>query len=251
MGCFRRLTVLVTLAGLQTSGFAVAAESRRDDRGRGGATGLGAVSLQLVRRADVQKELRMTAEQIQQIEQLATNVQQQVRGRYGSLRSGLSPQQRRDAYARLQEQIRNQREGAGEKLAAILNRRQQARLAELEFRFNMQQGSPVGALASAGVELDEEETAKLRETQRRVQAELRKRIAQLQREANMEILGDVLTRDKIQRLMGDDFSFVGGVPSLRSRRQETPSSVGGDRRPDSTDRGKSRRDRRRRSSRER
>jgi hypothetical protein len=177
--------------------------------GGGMMRGFGGGPLDLLRRADVQRELRMTDSQIDQVQELAQASRDRGMGmmdQIGRLRDA-SPEERGEIIAKMQESRRKQQEELREKAKDILNRNQQPRFAELEFQFGLQRGNLMGALAAAGVELDPEEAEKLRDTQRDIQTELREKITQLQKEANIEALNSVLDESKIEQLMGDSFTF--------------------------------------------
>lgn len=256
MAVLCRWVAVLSMAAIVIVYLAVPAEAQEGGRvrsersgGAGASGGVGVMSLQLVRRPDVQEELRLTASQVKKINELGRGVQELLRGELSGLRGDLSPQERQEAFAKLRENIEKQRQGSRDKVMAILNRRQRARFAELEFQFSLQRGSVFRALAGAGIELDDADTAKLRSAQREAQEQMRREMSRIQQQANMKALSSVLSRERVERLMGDAFTFdvraaaVGSGPRPRSSRD-----VGAERTPESGARGRSRRDRRRRPS---
>jgi hypothetical protein len=196
---------------------------------RGGFGGMGGGPLEVARRSDVQKELALTESQVDQIQALAEATRDQARQRFEGFRDQQDPEARRDALSQMRETMTKQNEEARQKLNEILNPNQRSRFAELEFQFNLQRGSVLGALASAGIKISEAEQEKLRDQERDVQEEVRKKMDQLRQEANVELLGSVLDRSKIEQLSGAAFTFEqdagpggfgrpGGPPEARGDR---------------------------------
>ena len=231
----------VRLAAVVVLCICAAAQAQR----RGfGSSRLGGLH-ELLRRPDVQKELGLTSTQIKKIQASGEEAGEDFREQIGGLRGDLSPQERRDAFARLRENIEKRRQASRKNVEGILNQTQRSRLAELEFRFNLQR-SANAALASAGIELDVPEAKKLQTAQREIQDEVRRKIAQIQQEANLETLCSVLGSAKLERLLGDDFSFETGTNSVGGDRVEVPRDRRDDPRQDSDDPARSRRERTRR-----
>ena len=176
----------------------------------GGGFGGGGGPIELARRADVQKELGMTETQKDQISEIAEDQRasqgDRFRQQFSNFRN-LSDEERREAFARIQESRNEQREEIREKVNQILNRSQRSRFAELEFRYSLQRGDLVGALSSSGVKLSDDEREKLRDAQREARDEIQKRIAQIQLDANLDALGSVLDEARVERMMGDSFTF--------------------------------------------
>ena len=176
----------------------------------GGGFGGGGGPIELARRADVQKELGMTETQKDQISEIAEDQRasqgDRFRQQFSNFRD-MSDEERREAFARIQESRNEQREEIREKVNQILNRSQRSRFAELEFRFSLQRGDLVGALSSSGVKLSDDEREKLRDAQREAREEIQKRIAQIQLDANLDTLGSVMDEARIERMMGDSFTF--------------------------------------------
>ena len=164
----------VRLAAVVVLCICAAAQAQR----RGfGSSRLGGLH-ELLRRPDVQKELGLTSTQIKKIQASGEEAGEDFREQIGGLRGDLSPQERRDAFARLRENIEKRRQASRKNVEGILNQTQRSRLAELEFRFNLQR-SANAALASAGIELDVPEAKKLQTAQREIQDEVRRKIAQI------------------------------------------------------------------------
>lgn len=229
----RKLLVLGTIGLLVALTLCTGVQAQRGQRGGGGfgggfpggmrgGFGFGGGPTDLLQREDVQKELRLTASQIEEASTLAEEsssaMRDQMRDRMANFRD-MSDQERQDAMAEFQEVRQKQQEELRDKARNLLNRNQQPRFAELEFQFAMQRGNLAGALAAAGVELDPNEQEDLRDAQQEVRADLQAKIAQLQLEANMEAMESVVDRSKIERLAGDTFTFEAtGGPGAFGRR---------------------------------
>lgn len=218
------MVVLRTRLGLAAVGLMIAliacsvTQAQRPGGQRGGPGGgmfrgpFGGGPTALVQRPDVQKELKLTESQIQQIREIADQQRSSLGNQFrqlGDLRN-MSDSERREAMTKLQETRRQQQEEVRQKVKDVLNRSQQARFAELEFQSNVQRGDLAAALAASGAKLDPADAEKLRDAQQQAQAQLRDRITQLQREVYLEALGSVIDQTKIKRLMGESFSFDAG-----------------------------------------
>ena len=227
--------------------------------GMRGGFGFGGGPADLLQREDVQKELGMTEAQIDDARALADESRRGMgdlfRERMGSLRD-MSDQERQDAMAEIQETRQKQQNELRDKAKDVLNRNQQARFAELEFQFALQRGDLTGALTAVGVELDQNEAEDLQNARQEAQADLRAKIAELQRDSNMEALETVVDRSKIERLAGAPFTFEatggpGGGPRGRDPQARGRQPAGRER-PDRGRAAEERTDRRsRRPARER
>jgi hypothetical protein len=195
----------------------------------------------------------LTDSQVQEFENLAQSQLQQVRDQFRNLAS-LSREEQRNAIASIQETRERLTKEAREKINDVLSQNQRLRFAELEFRFHLQRGRIRDALVAAGVELDEVSRGKLDSTEQLVQADVRKRIAQIQQDANTAILAAVMDLATIERLMGDEFFFNADEPSGRrigGSARRSPEIGDGEPDPDDAEEGRSnRRKRRDRSTRE-
>ena len=85
----------------------------------------------------------------------------------------------------------------------------------------------------------------LREAQQDMQTELRAKIAELQREMNMKALSTVMSKSKIERMMGEPFAFEATQRPAFGR----PGGGRGDRGGDARDRERGTNRRRERSAR--
>jgi hypothetical protein len=182
--------------------------------------GFGGGPLALLQRDDVQRELKMSGPQIEQVEEMVNETRESMQGQiqqFGNFRD-MDDDERREMVEKMQENRQRQQDELREKAMGILNRNQQPRFAQLQFQFSLQWGDLMGALAAAGVELDDSDREKLREAQRDVEQELREKIAQLQKEANIEALSSVMDTSKVEQLMGDSFTFEEQGPGMFGRR---------------------------------
>jgi len=130
----------------------------------------------------------------------------EFRQRFARLRDMLADE-RRQAFAQLRETRQKQCQATREQLRGTLTAGQYARFTELEFRYSLQRGAVVRALTTAGIKLSDAEMDRLTAVRQEVEAGVRKKIAAIQQQAQMEILGSVMSGEKIQRLLGDDFVF--------------------------------------------
>ena len=240
--------------------------------GRGGFGGGG--PLQLIQRDDVQEELALTSSQKSAIEKLVEEQNEAIRermraafgggggrGRRGGGDAGDGQGRRgggfdREAFARIQEEREKANTEARKEISDILKRDQASRFAELEFRYNLERGALTSALAAVEVDFDEEE---IRDEQRKANEELEARISKMRFDAFREALESVVGATKVERFLGDDFTFEANRRSAgrrgRGGRDEDGNSRGRRRRPaaedsddDAGDSGRSRRRGRRRSA---
>lgn len=195
-----------------------------------GFGGFGGGPLALVQREDVQQELSLTRSQVDQVESLVEEAREQRSegfGEFGDFRE-MSQEERREAFARVQEQRREHQSEMRAKLKDVLNTAQAKRLTELEVQFALERGDVRGVLDAMGVDLSGADREKLEATQDRVNDRVREQIAKIQREAQMEVLASVVDSGKLQSAMGEEFEFERAGPRFgRGGRGGDPGDRGG------------------------
>jgi hypothetical protein len=107
----------------------------------------------------------------------------------------------------MREERQKQQQELRGKIKDILSESQRSRFAELEFQFALERGSAEAALEAAGLELSEADRQKLENAQQEISQRVQEQIAKIQREAQSEILGTVVTGDQIDKLKGKSFTF--------------------------------------------
>ena len=163
----------------------------------------GSGGLAVIQRNDVQSELELTDDQKNEIQDL---VEGRERPDFARFRD-MSNEERREAFTKMREERQERAKEAAAKIKDILNSSQYARFNQLSFQLAVQQSQTESAVAAAGVELDESAREKLRNAQQEISEETRAKIAKIQREAQIAILKTVLSTDKIEELMSDEFTF--------------------------------------------
>ena len=193
----------------------------------GGIGGREVSVLDVVRRSDVQEELKLTESQIENINAIAQEAGRGAgratgggrgaggrgaggRGAGGGGRGGfqdLSDDERQAALAERRQQRLQQQEELTEKVNEVLKASQRTRLAELTFQYSLERGAAAGAATAAGVELSDADREKLVEKQQEIMAKVSEQIAKIQRDAQLEVLETVMSTLQIEKAMGAEFSF--------------------------------------------
>lgn len=186
--------------------------------GRGGGGGFpgggfGTTSMaQFVSRTDVQKELDLESDQVEELKEIADNapgmrdLMQDIGFDFGAMRD-MSQDERREAMEDMQKKIAKKMSERDEDTLDVLTSRQKKRAKELRFQYDVSQGRALNALVSADIELEDDEEDELREAMDSVNTELQKRIAELRLQLYVEALGKVVSETKVEKLMGEAFTF--------------------------------------------
>ena len=193
--------------------------------GRGGFGG-GGGPLQLIQRDDVQKELALTSSQKDEIAKVVEVQDEKNRERFreafgqgrrggaGGGAGGGGAQGRRggggggagggfggEAFARIQEETNKE---VRKELGDILKKDQASRFAELEFRYYLERGAMSTALTAVDEEFDEEE---IRDEQQKVNDDVQAKVAKMRFDAFKAALETVMGASKVEKFLGDDFTF--------------------------------------------
>lgn len=188
---------------------------RQGGRQRGGPGGAGARigggPQFLLRRDDVQKDLELSEEQIELIEEMSGE-----RGRGGgidrdALRAeleGLSDEERSE---RLREMRDERTADAQKKIEEILLPHQVERLAQISAQFSAQGGSRslTGGSLAEKLGITDEQKEKIREKSEELQKELNEKIAKLRQQMQEELLNELTPDQQAQykEMMGEAFKF--------------------------------------------
>ncbi len=164
-------------------------------------------------RDDVKKELDITESQAGDIQKIAdesrSGAGEDIRARFATFRD-MSDEERQEAMQKLQEERQKQQLEVRKDVLAVLNSRQRDRFEQIEFQYYIDRGNAESAIAAANMELSEADREKLRDAQRNMQNELQARTAEIRRELQMEVLESVVSKSKIESLMGEKFTFEAG-----------------------------------------
>lgn len=204
--------------------------------GRGGQFGQGGMGGQLINRPDVQKELKITEDQLSRMQKLREG----QRARMQDF-ANLSPEERREAMQKAQEQNRKEQD-------AILTESQRNRLKELE----LQAQGPMALLRpeiAKELNITTEQQSKIRGVQdeMREQAmesfrggrqeggreEMMKMMDEMRAKAEQRVLA-VLTsaqKDQWTKMQGVPFKWEGGRPMMGGGMMGGPGGRGGAGRP--------------------
>lgn len=177
------------------------------------------MTLDLLSNENVRAELEMVDHQYEQLQQM----HEQVQIRAGEQLRALDFHDREN----LIDQIRKIREQAEEDLNSLLLPHQLARLKQLQSQSRLQNRSFVDVITSdplkTNLEISDQQSRELHETEREIEAELRKEIARLRSNARQKLLSKLtLTqREKVEEMFGDTFDFgdASVKKSSRTRRK--------------------------------
>lgn len=176
-------------------------------RGFGGFGGGGTTGL--VMREDVQAELKLTDDQIEEIEEMMAAARENRGNRFGGIDfRNQSEEERREAFAQIREQFEKQAKEQREKIGSILNSKQNDRLSELAFQFALSRGRAQDALVAGGVELSDDDREKLDDASEDIEAKMNAQIAEIRLNAQKEIMASVVSESQIERMMGKPFEFA-------------------------------------------
>ena len=203
--------VLTTIAGLF---LLVEVANAQPGGGRGGLNVAGMINgLQLTGQERVQKELELTAKQIEELEDLRAEQREEMGRMMREIMQGAG-RDRGQAWERAQEEMAKLNQEFESDVNKVLLPHQRDRLKQLVVQSQSRTGGGVstGRIPDALIkELDitDDQLEKMQEKAKEVGEKLAKKIAELQRQAESEIMG-VLSqaqRDKFQELVGDSFDF--------------------------------------------
>lgn len=215
------LLSLVVIVSLSTavSGLAQQNRERRGDQGgpggRGGGIqffggGGGGGPLMLLQRNDVQAELELLDDQKKQVNDLREKSTQKMRELFGNLRGGEGGDRRGDE---LRDAFRKAAEETQAEVDKILLPHQTKRLKQLEVQMQMRGRGVLGALGGGDVPeklgISEEQREKLREKAQGLDEEVRKKTAELRKQAQEQLIASLTEdqRKQFNELIGEPFEF--------------------------------------------
>lgn len=166
--------------------------------------------LDLLRRQDVRKELELLDDQLQQLEKLGERMRERRREAFSSILAS-GQEGTRERFDRAREAVEELNAETQRELNQILLPHQARRLRQLELQMRVRRGGllAIGRDAVRELNVSEEQQAKLREKADQLDQELRKKIAELHRRAEEELL-TLLTpaqQLKYRALLGPPFEF--------------------------------------------
>ena len=196
------------------------AEAQRGGRDFGSRMfgGFGGGPVDMLQREDVQAELKLTDGQIEEIRELAESARERRREQFSGFNfREQSEEQRRELFSRMRERMEEQAKEQTESIGSILNSKQNERLKELAFQYQLNRGRTRDALVAGGVELSDEDREKLEEARRKIDEKTNAQIAEIRRNAQKEIMATVISERQIERLMGNPFEFTREEPRFGGR----------------------------------
>jgi Spy/CpxP family protein refolding chaperone len=221
--------IFVTLVGLASVTTLSAQErqekGRRPDQGQGGpgrggfqfggGGGFGG-ALAILQRPDVQEELELLDDQKKQLTDLREKSTEKMRELFGNLRGGGGGEGDRDA---LRETFRKAAEETQADVDKILLPHQSKRLKQLEAQLRMRGGGVMGALGGDVADklgISEEQRDKLRDKARDLDAELRKKTAEIRKQLQDQLLASLTEdqRKQFNELVGEPFEFKDEGPGF-------------------------------------
>jgi hypothetical protein len=163
----------------------------------------------LLQRNDVQAELELLDDQKKQVNDLRDKSQQKMRELFGNLRGGGEGDRRdeiRDTFRKFAEETQAE-------VDKILLPHQSKRLKQLEVQMQMRGRGVLGALGGGEVPeklgISEEQREKLREKAQGLDEEVRKKTAELRKQAQEQLIASLTEdqRKQFNELIGEPFEF--------------------------------------------
>lgn len=175
--------------------------------------------MNLLRNEAVKSELELVDDQVQEIETIMEEMWAEMRERMGKMREfrDLTPEERREKYAEVREEMNERRKKYQEQVNDVLLPAQAARLKQLSVQSRARRtgDGALGVLQNSELltelGIDEETQKKLKEKTEEVLKELKKKVDKLRKKAEEEILS-VLPADKRKvfiEAVGTSFEFGG------------------------------------------
>lgn len=213
---------LVAVASLSLSASLSAQQNRPDGRrgdpggpgGRGGSQffggGGGGGAAGLLQRNDVQDELELLDDQKKQLADIREKSGQKMREAMASLRGGEGGERRGEAMRETFRKLAEETQGEVDK---ILLPHQSKRLKQLEVQMQMRGRGMLGALGSGEVPqklgVSEDQQEKLRDKAQELDNELRKKTAELRKQAQEQLIASLTEeqRKQFKELIGEPFEF--------------------------------------------
>jgi hypothetical protein len=165
----------------------------------------------------VKKELELSDEQIEQIEQLRKEITEEMRGRYQQMRD-VPPAERQQKYAELNAELAERTE---KRIKEVLLAEQTDRLQEISLQMRLRSYWSLGTqLASEDLAdalgIDKRQQEKLQELQQEIRQEVQRKTREFYEKLNAEAqekIFDALTerqRQKLEKMMGEKFELPMG-----------------------------------------
>jgi hypothetical protein len=184
--------------------------------GGGGFPNFGTSFYDLARNEDVQAELNLSAEQVQQIDEISVALRRIIEEGFDGLELKDKPWEERERIiAEYRERVETARADADMKVGKLLDPQQYKRLKQIQYQSRLRVGIGValsrGELASE-LEVTEEQKDRLLEVRAETDRELREKIEQLRKEAEDKILAVLSTEQqaRFKDLVGEPFEFRRG-----------------------------------------
>ena len=209
--------LFVALVGLTSVAVSSAQDQQRDRRpgqgGPGGRTGFfGGGSLMLLQREDVQEELELLGDQKKQLTELGEKAGQRMREAFASLRGGGGGGGGGNN-DELRETMRKANEETQAEVEKVLLPHQSKRLKQLEAQMQMRGRGVLGGLADGNIAeklgVSEDQREKLRDKARDLDAELRKKTAEIRKQLQDQLMASLSDeqRSQYKELIGEPFEF--------------------------------------------
>lgn len=173
--------------------------------------GIEASTLGMLSDPNVRSELEMVEDQYSQLKQLNSEIQQRASRKLLNLDFSDS--------SSIMDQVRSIRERANDELNSVLLPHQLERLQQIRMQSQLRRRSLVDVLTSdpikSRLEITDDQSDELRQSEREIQQELARKIAKLQEEARDRLLSKLKPsqKDAARKMIGDAFEFTNRAKS--------------------------------------
>lgn len=178
--------------------------------GFGGPGGGGGI-IGLLQNEDVRKEIDFLPEQQEKVEALQRAQREEMRNQFQGFRD-LSEDERRERFQNLRTEMEERNKKLDADLKEILLPQQYTRLNQIALQQRIQRAGTVNALTSEelGLNVTDEQKAKLEELSKEAEKELQDKIAKARAEAVEKILGGLTPeqRSKAKEKLGAEFRMT-------------------------------------------
>ncbi len=193
----------------------------------------------LLQSESVRAELELLDEQIEDLKEVQEELQNERREMFEGMRGKFRNGNREEVFAEMREKMGKLNEKSQERLGKILLPHQMKRLKQLSMQARLRTQQSLNGFTSETMvetlDLTEEQVARLKEKQKQVEADFRKRIAQLRGEAWEQMMSELNAgqRAKLEESLGKPFEG-----EFYNRRSFTRRPGGGEGRPERGDRNR-------------
>jgi len=162
--------------------------------------------LEIVRRDDVRKEVRLSDDQSQKLDQLSRSRGEKMR----RLLSGLEGVPREERFQKMRELFQRAQQETEKEIGAILQPPQMQRLKQIALQFRLQGGTfPVLNERARELKLTPDQKENLRKKAAELEEQVRRKIAQLRKQKQDDLIKTLTPEQqaKWKELVGEPFEF--------------------------------------------